>query len=212
MMKLYKVISKDLKAKDGGDFDYSKYLSKGKKPGKWLPKIKEVVECKQGYHVTPYWNMFIDNEHDRIFEVEVKGIKENTSDVGVIDKYVCQSIRLCKELIVTYKDDLNTGNRNTGDLNTGNWNTGYFNTITPKTILVFNKECDRELWNNCNKPSFIYFDLVDNDYKKSFQASFKKADKEDVALLLKLPNFDYVVFEEISGISKKMIIQKVQKK
>jgi len=88
----------------------------------------------------------------------------------------------------------------------------YFNTIKPKTILVFNKECDRELWNNCNKPSFIYFDLVDNDYKKSFQASFKKADKEDVALLLKLPNFDYVVFEEISGISKKMIIQKVQKK
>ena len=55
--------------------------------------------------------------------------------------------------------DWNTGDFNTGDWNTGECNTGYFNTITPDTILVFNKECKREEWNNAKKPTFIYFDL-----------------------------------------------------
>ena len=57
--------------------------------------------------------------------------------------------------------DWNTGDWNTGDWNTGDWNTGYFNTITPNTILVFNKECNREEWNNAIKPTFIYFVLTE---------------------------------------------------
>ena len=61
--------------------------------------------------------------------------------------------------------DENTGNRNTGDENTGSWNTGgrntgYFNTLTPKNILVFNKECSIEEWELCVKPDWIYFDLL----------------------------------------------------
>ena len=55
----------------------------------------------------------------------------------------------------------NTGYRNTGYWNTGNCNTGYFNTVTPDTILVFNKECKREVWKNAIKPNFIYFNLTD---------------------------------------------------
>ena len=104
----------------------------------------------------------------------------------------------------------NTGNRNTGDWNTGDWNTGFFNTITPDTILIFNKECNRDVWNSAKKPNFLYFDIVGDNYKKSFKESFQKASKEDVELLLKLPNFDYNIFKEISGISKVMIQRKLR--
>ena len=111
--------------------------------------------------------------------------------------------------------DRNTGNWNTGDRNTGNWNktnfeTGFFNTMQSDYINVFNKSCKRELWNNCEKPDFIYFEVtkwddvskktVPIDYKKAFQDSFKNASKEDVKLLKALPNFDKDVFFEISGI------------
>jgi len=36
-MKFYKVISKDNKAMHGGNFDYTDYLPKSDKAGKWLP-------------------------------------------------------------------------------------------------------------------------------------------------------------------------------
>jgi hypothetical protein len=116
--------------------------------------------------------------------------------------------------------DWNTGNWNTGDWNTGNWNTGdwntsdrntgFFNTKPISTILVFNVETSVDEWGSCEKPNFIYFNLVGcGDYKKSFIASFNKTTKSDVELLLKLPNFDYKVFEEISGISEQMIMDKL---
>ena len=105
----------------------------------------------------------------------------------------------------------NTGNRNTGDWNTGNrntgdWNTGFLNTITPETILVFNKECKKKEWENAIKPSFLYFDLIEwinesdmteeekqenpsyttnggylkeYEYKEAFQKSFNKLSAEE---------------------------------
>ena len=126
----------------------------------------------------------------------------------------------------------NTGDRNTGDCNTGDWNTcdketGYFNTVNPTHINVFNKPCPIVIWNEADKPSFLYFKLTewilksnmtdeektDNatfkttggylksyGYQEAFQASYAKASDEDKALLLKLPNFDAEVFKEISGI------------
>ena len=285
-MKLYKVL-KNNKAKDGGNFDYTKYLPTKTKKGKWTPIIKDISLCDKGYHVTPYWNMFYEQE-SQIFEVETKKVQEN-EEAGVIDKYVCESIRLVKEVFFTfdknrntgnsntgnsntgywntgnwntgysntgnrntgnrntgnrntgywntgnrntgyrntgykntgYKNtgNSNTGNSNTGDCNTGNWNTGYwntgnsntgfFNTITPETILIFNKEYSRTEWNKFNKPDFIYFKPKE-DYKKAFIESFNKTTKEDVKLLLKLPNFDYVIFEEISSITKAMITKKLK--
>ena len=250
-MKLYKVL-KNNKAKDGGNFDYTKYLPTKTKKGKWTPIIKDISLCDKGYHVTPYWNMFYETGA-QIFEVETKNVQE-TEEVGVIDKYVCESIRLVKEVFFTFDKnrntgdwntgDCNTGNRNTGykntgDKNTGNWNTGnwntgykntgywntgnsntgywntgnsntgFFNTITPETILIFNKEYSRTEWNKFNKPDFIYFKPKE-DYKKAFIESFNKTTKEDVKLLLKLPNFDYVIFEEISSITKAMITKKLK--
>jgi hypothetical protein len=112
--------------------------------------------------------------------------------------------------------DSNTGYRNTGDSNTGNWNTcdketGFFNTRESDTIRVFNSEVNRKEWENTEKPSFIYFEL-EGDYKESFKKSFDNTTKKDVGLLLKLPNFDYKVFKEISGISKAMINKKLRGK
>lgn len=63
-MKLYKVINKDAQAKDGGEFDYKEFLPKGNKKGKWTPIIKDISECSKGYHVTPYWNMFLTTKDD----------------------------------------------------------------------------------------------------------------------------------------------------
>jgi hypothetical protein len=134
----------------------------------------------------------------------------------------------------------NSGNRNSGDWNSGNWNSGnwnsgYFNIDTPK-VRIFGKKTNvkRE---NINFPSWLYFDLnvwvnVNDmsdkeketyywykttngylrklNYKEAFKLAFEKADVEGVKHLLKLPNFDYKIFEEISGISKKMIQDKLK--
>ena len=61
--------------------------------------------------------------------------------------------------------DWNSGYRNSGDWNSGDWNSGdrnsgFFNSDTPKEINVFNKHCNRKIWDKCEKPMFIYFDLV----------------------------------------------------
>jgi hypothetical protein len=127
--KYYKVISADNKSCHGGDFDWTAYLPKGKKPGKWTPRIENVVACKSGYHVTKYWNMWYE-AGCRIFECEVDGVvvPAGGSAVGVVDKVVCTRIRLCKEIIPQFDSDYNTGNYNTGACNTGDYNTGHRNT------------------------------------------------------------------------------------
>jgi hypothetical protein len=121
----------------------------------------------------------------------------------------------------------NSGNWNSGNLNSGNWNSGYFNIDTPPTVRVFGKDIDRELWDNCIKPDFLYFDTnvwvgeydmstqekIDNPkffttggylksipYKQAFIESFEKACKEDKKLVLQLPGFDKEMFYQISGI------------
>ena len=330
-MTYYKVISEDNKSCNGGDFDWTPYLPKGTKPGKWTPKIKDTKECCKGYHVTRYWNMWY-KEDCRIFECEVKGCTTNTNP-GVIEKEVCSSIRLVKEIFPVFDKnrnagycntgylnagyfntgdyntgdrnagdrnagycntgdrntgscntgnrntgnrnagycntgylnagDWNTGDRNTGDRNTGdrnagyrntgdrntgncntgdyntgdyntgdrnagdyntgdrntggcntgnrntgyrnagdwnksNRNTGFFNTIDPD-IQVFNKPCRQKDWENADKPGFIYFDL-NGTYEESWRKAYDSASDEEKLLLVKLPNFNAKVFQEISGI------------
>ena len=132
----------------------------------------------------------------------------------------------------------NSGDRNSGSWNSGYWNSGdsnsgYLNTLNPKT-LIFNKPTTKK---NINFPKYFYFDLnvwvsasnmTDEEkkkmgmyktaegylkkieYKEAWKLSFDKAEKDDVALTLKLPNFNYKIFEEISGITKKMIQEKLK--
>ena len=121
----------------------------------------------------------------------------------------------------------NSGYRNSGDCNSGDWNSGYrnsgfFNTDEPY-LRMFNKETKLKR-KDVNLPSWMYFDLTEwvedttkteggylkkYDYKEAFINAFNKADVEGVKQTLELPNFDYKIFEEISGISKKMIEDKL---
>lgn len=98
----------------------------------------------------------------------------------------------------------NTGDHNTGSYNTGDWNkasncTGHFNTVTPDTIMVFNKPCTVDKWEKSKKPWFIFFQLT-GTYKESWRKAYDGASVSDKLLLVQLPNFDADVFYEISGI------------
>ena len=135
----------------------------------------------------------------------------------------------------------NSGNRNSGDCNSGNWNSGNWNSgfcnTNESKIRLFNKETDI-MRDKFEFPNFFYFNLTDwievsnmtkiekiqypdykvtdgflrvFTYKEGWQNSFNNATKKDIDTLLKLPNFDYNIFEDLSGITKKMIEYKLRK-
>ncbi len=127
--------------------------------------------------------------------------------------------------------DSNSGYSNSGDSNSGYSNSGDFNSTTPDTIRCFNKDVDRETWEQADKPQFIYnvnpniwvneSDMTDDEkeefskfhdrggylktieYKDAWKIAWDDASEEDKTLLSKLPNFDADVFEEITGINVK---------
>ncbi len=108
-------------------------------------------------------------------------------------------------------------------------NTGYFNIDEPKTTRIFGKEVKVK---DIKFPNYFYFDLTKwiyasemtveekiqyplywitdwylkkYGYKEAWLLSFEKASKEEIKQTIKLPNFDYKIFEQITGITKKMI-------
>jgi hypothetical protein len=75
------------------NFDYTEYLPKNGKPGKWLPKIDKLELCKSGYHVTDAEHLIDWIDGNQLFEVEVKG-KALKGD----NKTTCQKIRLVRQV------------------------------------------------------------------------------------------------------------------
>jgi len=70
---------------------------------------------------------------------------------------------------------------------------------------MFNKDTGLKR-DDIDSPDYFYFDIDDKiGYKKSFIKSFEKAERKDIDKTMKLPNFDYDLFEEISGITKMML-------
>ena len=136
--------------------------------------------------------------------------------------------------------DCNSGDWNSGDWNSGYFNSGYFNTTTPSTVRVFDVETKRSEWDNCDKPSFIYFSLTEwvpenkmSDkekeehketygncggylktlgYKEAFQKSYAEATEEDRKKIFNIPNFDADKFYEISGIDVRKDTELEEKK
>lgn len=94
--------------------------------------------------------------------------------------------------------DGNRGNYNTGFFNIGDRNCGCFNTISPKCYF-FNKETDVD---PRRIPWPLWILRVKYPEKEMFKLAFDRATVNDVRLTLELPNFDYKIFEEITGISK----------
>jgi hypothetical protein len=264
MMQLYKVISKDNKSFNGGDFDWTLYLPNGDQPGEWAPHIETIENCKVGYHVTPYPCMWYETDC-RVFEVETRG-EVHIDEIGTLTKLNCQSIRLIKEVEYVIDDksnsgnrnsgylnsgNCNSGNRNSGNYNSGNYNSGYlnsgncnsghhnsgnynsgnynsgnynsgnynsgnrhtgnFNTGKPKYYELFNKPIKAEIYENIYWPSWFIFKLSVDGYKQSWAKAFDSiVDAIQIENTINLPNFDYVIFEEITGISKEMIDKKLE--
>ena len=74
-------------------YDYSEYLPKDGKPGKWLPKVIKLELCETGYHVTDAEHLINWIDGNQLFEVEVKG-KAIEGD----DKTAFQQIRLVRQV------------------------------------------------------------------------------------------------------------------
>lgn len=112
----------------------------------------------------------------------------------------------------------NSGNWNSGHRNSGHWNSGYwnsgnrnsghFNTDVPSTIRVFGKKVEKSVYNQADKPLFLYFnltevvngELVTYGYKEAFKKSYDNATQDDRDKIYNIPNFDADMFLEISGI------------
>lgn len=127
--------------------------------------------------------------------------------------------------------NFNSGNCNTGSWNSGNYNSGYFNTPAQNQFFCFNKLTEKQpidfpdflnfdltVWvpvatmtadekNNHPECDALGGYLKEVAYKEAFRKSFFKAKEKDnwpdeLAKLKAIPNFNYDIFEEISGISK----------
>ena len=89
-MTLYKSLTENNGA-PYANFDFTPYLPKGGKPGKWLPKVEELVLCASGYHgcedgaIVAYLNA-------NIYEIETRG-EVVTGD----DKFTAQQIRFVRK-------------------------------------------------------------------------------------------------------------------
>jgi len=59
-------------------------------------------------------------------------------------------------------------------------------------------------------PAWMRFDLLPEGYKESWRKAFDEASVAGIRELVELPNFDYCVFEEISGISQTDIEEKLK--
>ena len=238
MKKAYKVFKPDWICRD---YDYKR---NGNVIGEIYEMDGEIEICERGFHYCPKlvncFNYYGFNSNNKVAEIEILGDIKNDGD----DKEVTNKFKIIRELswhevleLVntgsgntgnSNSGNRNSGNRNSGDWNSGNRNSGYLNTITPDTILVFDKECSLEIWNKAIKPDFMYFnvlnkfiytcDMTDEEkennpdyetlggylrkmtYKEAWKYSWNNANKENRKLILKLPNFDNEIFKEITGI------------
>jgi hypothetical protein len=155
--------------------------------GNWNTGNRNTGDSNTGNRNTGYWNTGDCNTSDR------NTGNWNTGDCNTGDRNTGN----------WNTGNWNTGDRNTGNCNTGNWNTGnmntgFFNTVDPD-IQVFNKPCRREDWENVDKPSFIYFPMI-GTMLESWRKAYDSASDEEKLSLVKLPNFNAKVFQEISGI------------
>lgn len=93
----------------------------------------------------------------------------------------------------------NTGNRNTGKWNVGSYHCGHFNTRSAP-VYMFDKPTVIPLsqiilpkWLNTPNPKESLMDATAEDIKKT----------------LSLPNFDFAIFEKITGITKAELLEKL---
>ena len=89
-MTLYKSLRSDNKSPIT-NFDYTPYLSKNGRPGKWLPKVDGLELCASGYHGCKDGDI-LEYPNANIYEIETKGAIQEGDD-----KFTAQQIRLIRK-------------------------------------------------------------------------------------------------------------------
>ena len=90
MKTIYKVLASDGTPCHGGSGKW--FMPKGKRPGKWMPAIKDIQPCARGYH-------FVNLEQlptwlgPTLYEVEVRG-----QVIHLADKSVAEQARLIRKV------------------------------------------------------------------------------------------------------------------
>ena len=83
MKTIYKVLASDGTPCHGGSGKW--FMPKGKRPGKWMPAIKDIQPCARGYH-------FVNLEQlpawlgPTLYEVEVRGQVTHLADKSVAEQ------------------------------------------------------------------------------------------------------------------------------
>ena len=93
----------------------------------------------------------------------------------------------------------NIGSSNAGSWNLGNGHSGFFNTL-PEPIFMFNKPAGGISASDIILPKWLRLSCPLS--KSSIRENFENADIGDIQSVLSLPNFDYEIFEQITGISR----------
>lgn len=89
--KVYKVLGTNGEAMNGGTGKW--FLPHGKRPGKWMPKIKgDLVPCKNGYHLCRE-NDLVHWLGPTIYEAEYRG-----GCIDADDKIVVREARLLRRM------------------------------------------------------------------------------------------------------------------
>lgn len=100
----------------------------------------------------------------------------------------------------------NSGCHNSGDFNSGDFNSGFFNSDTP-TVRCFNKETGIQR-KDFKFPNMLEFTLtefkdgklVTYDYKEAWKIFWSKLNDTRKSEFINLPNFDSIIFKQITGI------------
>jgi hypothetical protein len=77
-MKYYKFLTSKHKG-EYSEFDFTAYLPKNGKPGKWLPKVDKLEKCSSGYHACKP-EQILDWLNTEMYEVEYKTPPEGDDD------------------------------------------------------------------------------------------------------------------------------------
>ena len=90
-MRYYKFLTAENKGGYSG-FDFTAYLPKNGKPGKWLPKRKNLTLCERGWHACTHNNL-MDWANAQLYEVELEGeILKGT------DKVAAEQMRFIRKI------------------------------------------------------------------------------------------------------------------
>ena len=188
--------------------------------------------CENGFHlyepknVCFGVNLFGDWSGNNTVLHEITAYGKVVSDA---EKCVCCKIKIGKKIKIKVDGKYNSGNYNSGYFNSGNYNYGDHNSgdynfgdhnfgdynhnqfnygnfnygYHSNKFYCFDKPCTPEIWEKAKLPEFLKF-IPDwsLSYKNNFRKAWKTASETDKKLLEKLPNFNWEIFTDITGIEK----------